>query len=238
MHYFIDGYNLLFRLKIDAKDLQTQRQALIYDLNQKISPTKLEVSIVFDATFQKGDRSRSHFNHLEILFTASGETADEYILDMLSHLNNPQQKTIVTSDRGLARQARDLGAQTESIDFFFTRLNRLYKNKQRSSDLKKIPPPSSLPIKKQSKPLLPQADSPLEAYSNYYLEVFEAEWQELVQQDILKRRPKATPGRRPKRVKPAFPELPTPEINASTEMERWLKTFESLNDHSSQFPNS
>ena len=43
MHYFIDGYNLLFRLCMDSEDLQSQREAIIHDLNKKISLIKMDV---------------------------------------------------------------------------------------------------------------------------------------------------------------------------------------------------
>src|SRR4051794_8621543 len=77
MHYLIDGYNILFRLLHGSDDLQSQRQAFIYDLNKKISLINLDVSIVFDSTFQIGGRSRTHYDALEILYSAEGETADE-----------------------------------------------------------------------------------------------------------------------------------------------------------------
>ena len=61
-----------------AEELQKQREAVISDLSKKISLLKLDASIVFDAAFQIGGASRTHYNDLEILFTAEGETADEY----------------------------------------------------------------------------------------------------------------------------------------------------------------
>ena len=54
MHYFIDGYNLLFRLLHGSEDLQSEREAIIYELNKKISLIKLDVAIVFDAAYQIG----------------------------------------------------------------------------------------------------------------------------------------------------------------------------------------
>ena len=80
MHYFLDGYNLLFRLLHNGEDLQSQRDSIIFDLNKKFSLLKLNASIVFDSAFQIGGRTRSHYDALEILYTAKRETADEYIL--------------------------------------------------------------------------------------------------------------------------------------------------------------
>src|ERR1700730_8668893 len=100
MHYFIDGYNLLFRLIPDSHDdLQSHRERVIHDLNTKISLIKIEVSIIFDAAFQIGERTRSYYDALEILFTAEEETADEYILDEVKNASHPQTIVVVTSDK-------------------------------------------------------------------------------------------------------------------------------------------
>lgn len=249
MHYFIDGYNLLFRLMHAHDNLQSQRESIIYDLNKKISLVKLEVSIVFDSAFQMGDRTRTHFNELEILFTAQGETADEYILDEIKNLEHPQQETVVTSDKQLAWKVRHHSAHTESVEEFMQWLNKAYKNKLRqrkkdqavshfsSSSLSHAPPPDSLPKaqlppppKDLAPPLNPPKNIPLEACMDYYQQIFEAEWKEILQQEkqikqnassSIKRHP-----RKPLRFQDPFQTPSLPEPKTSTDMERWLKAFE------------
>lgn len=233
MHYFIDGYNLLFRMKNAKDDLASQREAFIYDLNKKISLVKIDVSIVFDATSQIGGRTRSHFHELEILFTAEGETADEYILEEIHNSLSPQQETIVTSDKKLAWYARRCSARTESVEDFMSWLNRAYKNKFRQVKKTKSPvsfpsqPPSLSPVP-QSK--IPLKGAPLEAYKDHYERIFEAEWQEMVQQEqIRKQEAKAAQKhvpRTPRRPKDPFQKEADPEEKAKTEMDRWLKAFE------------
>lgn len=210
MHYFIDGYNLLFRLLHGSENLQSQREAIIYDLNRKISLVKIDVSIVFDSTFQMGGRTRTHYDQLEILFTAEGETADEYIMDEIKNHAHPQQETVVTSDKKLAWRVRNRSAHTETVEEFILWLNRAYKNKLRQLKKEKhkvVTPPSSSP-KRNSRSLVPPKDAPLEAYADYYAQMFEAEWQEILikeeeerkQAPALSSSTKKHPPRKPKKT--------------------------------------
>jgi predicted RNA-binding protein with PIN domain len=234
MHYFIDGYNLLFRLIHDNRDLQSQREAIIHDLNQKISLLKLNASIVFDAAFQIGERTRSHYDALEILFTGEGETADEYIVDEIKNSLHPQQETVVTSDKKLAWRVRNRSAHTESVEEFILWLNRSYKNKLRQLKTKKEKPLSTpaRPPPPVSRSLVPTKDAPLEAYTDYYTQIFETEWQEILKKEEASQQESAALSaqkkapRRPKKRRDPFETPQTPEEKSATEMERWLKLFE------------
>lgn len=237
MHYFIDGYNMLFRLLHGNENLQSQRAAIVYDLNKKISLIKLDVSIVFDSTSQMGERSRSHYDQVEILYSAEGETADEYILDEIKNALHPQQETVVTSDKKLALRVRNRSAHTESVEEFIEWLNRSYKNKLRQikkeKPLSSSPLPPALPRPLSTPPsLVPSKEAPLEAYTDYYAQVFESEWQDILKKEEIDKQTLSSmpsqkrPPRQPKRRKDPFQPPPPPEVNEATEMERWLKIFE------------
>jgi uncharacterized protein len=240
MHYFIDGYNLLFRLLHGSENLQNQRKAIIHDLNKKISLVKLDVSIVFDSAFQIGDRTRTHYNEIEILFTAEGETADEYIMDEIKNHLHPQQETVVTSDKKLAWRVRNRSAHTESVEEFMLWLNRAYKNKiwqLKKEKHKSAPPLSPSHPKPAPRSLIPPQDVPLEAYTDYYTQVFESEWQEILAKEERHKQacssspsPKRPP-RKPKQRRDPFETPQTPEEKATTEMERWLKIFEKRSEN-------
>ena len=234
MHYFIDGYNMLFHIRHAHDDLQSQRESIIYDLNKKISVANLDVSIVFDSAFQIGGPTRSHFGKLEILFTAEGETADEFIVEEIKNSPHPNQETVVTSDKKLAWRVRNRSAHTESVEGFIFWLNRVYKNKLRQLKKGKLTPrPSSqFPTLSQPAlaiPLTPSKEAPLEAYTDYYAHAFEAEWEEMQQQEKNQKSPLSTGkrlSRKPRRVQDPFQTPSPPEPKAATEMERWLKLFE------------
>lgn len=240
MHYFIDGYNLLFRLIPHSQDdLQSRRELIIHDLNTKVSLLKLDVSIVFDSPFQIGEGSRSHYHELEILFTAEGETADEYILDEIKSVLHPEHETVVTSDKKLALRVRNRLAHTESVEDFILWLNKAYKNKLRQIKKTKQPPfttrpPSnSLTQRSSSHMLTPSKDAALEACADYYSQVFESKWQEILKQEQTKKQdslPSKKKQRSPSPKKSTKPQhfLPSQEGEEKTvtEMERWLKIFE------------
>lgn len=228
MHYYIDGYNMLFRNTQSPQDLQAERELLLEDLNKKVTLLNLNVSIVFDATFQSGGRSRSHLDVLEILYTGEGETADEFILDMLSHTSTPHRKVIVTSDKILASHARHFSAKVESIEYFVQWLNRVYENRLKfPKKIKRVLPP--LPAKKPSPPIvveqLPQKE--FERESDYYQRVFETEYREISEKEDREKAAKKSVKntRQPKIRKDPFNE-PQKISDAATETERWQKAFE------------
>lgn len=227
MHYFIDGYNLLFSLLQDSQNLQSKREALIHDLNTKASAIKLNASIVFDAAFQPGGRSRFHFDALEILYTAEGESADDFILDKIQHSPSPQQETVITSDKPLSRKIRHCSAKTETVEEFLDWLNRSYNNKISKKKEKTLRP---LPIPKPKPP--PEKNAPLDQLSDHYQQLFEAEYQEIQKKEAKEKELKAAsqpmkrPPRQPRQKKDPFQEATTSEERQASELERWLKIFE------------
>lgn len=129
MHYFIDGYNLMFRLMEATGNFQFERELIIYDLHHKTELLNLDVTLVFDAQYRLGYGERSHLQHLEICFTDQGETADEYILNELKNSRTPKQETVVTSDKRLACKVRDYQVKTMSVEEFTSWISKPIKKK-------------------------------------------------------------------------------------------------------------
>lgn len=170
MHYFIDGYNLLFRLVNQQGVLQKQREQLIADFGEKLQWVHLDMTIVFDATYHRGGMTRSHYRNLEIIYTSEGETADEFILSEIAQSPNPKNETVITSDKKLASQARMLQAKTETVEQFHQHMNHIHAKK------KKPPPPKLLKPQKETAPVPTKQKQHTE---DFYLEVFEQRFQEL-----------------------------------------------------------
>ena len=243
MHYFIDGYNLLFRFLRDDNKLSDQRNSVIYDLNFKADMLDLEVTVVFDAQYQLGETSRSHYDNLEILFSGHGQTADDLILEEIKREKNPRQVVVVTSDKKLAWFARRCSAQTESVEFFMDWLNRRYKNKLRALKNPKslIPKTSSLSSKKHTEDVLqpdqaltppepkalkvPSARSTPEECFDYYLDLFQSEANKVIESRVQKKQTQAQSQMVKSKRKGKNPtERPEPPILDHTD--RWLKIFE------------
>lgn len=230
MHYYIDGYNLLFRsFGIGEGDLQQQRKQLIQKLQYKIEYLSLDVTIVFDAHLQTGELSQFHLVDLKILFTPAGQNADEYILEALDHVALPQQETIVTSDRELAWRARRKGARTESVEAFVKWINKRCKDRKKKEKSSPTPQrlvlPSALIYKKQTeKPAASENISkpaPAAGSLEYYLEVFE---KKLHVEDEQMETFSKSQAKKGARLGKTTKKKPSP--NSQSEMARWLKIFE------------
>ncbi len=216
MHYFIDGYNLMFRILRAGDDLQTQRKTIIRELNRKIQALNLDVTLVFDAHYQREESSRYHLSNLEICFSAKGESADEFILHKLRHEKKPRQQTVVTSDKKLAWLARRQGSLTETIEEFLKWLNNRYKNKikRTKKPLQAISTPERVEL-----PLAAPPSSPEEG-SDYYLQQFEMRFQEMVKQEPLPKEKETVKKKKTARIKKAT------EDKGLSNMDRWQKAFE------------
>lgn len=196
MHYFIDGYNLLFYLfGASVHDFQARREKLIQELNLEIEFLSLDVTLVFDSHFAPGEGSRSHFRHLEILFTPEGISADDLIIQKLSHSRDARKEVVVTNDKKLALRARQHLASSQSLENFLNWLTRRYSNKKRNKVkpiglLKKasssnLPPSPSKAENLEEPPQMPikPQEKIVEGSLEYYLETFEAAHEALIQEE-------------------------------------------------------
>lgn len=214
MRFYIDGYNVLFRLLHPGEELQEAREHLIDDLGQKINSLGLDAVLVFDSHFQEEDTTSSHLDQMRIVYTAKGQTADEFILQELKESVFPQQITVVTSDKKLATLCKRRLGKAESVEEFMSLLNRRYKNK-----LKPKMEPSELPkiLTKKEVPI-PSKSSEPEKIFDYYLNAFETELESMpAPAESPKKRSKAK-----KREIPKAPEKPSYE----SDTERWQSVFE------------
>ena len=152
MHYYIDGYNLLFRSSwsMQSHNLEKMRMQLIEELDAEISLIHLQVTIVFDAPLQLDEMRKSHFRSLEIIFTSHGQTADDFLITTFQELDDPQNACLISSDRDLQKRAKGLGVQSQGIKEFLSWLRkrsfkkRIYKKPLPASQQKPSSPPSLL----------------------------------------------------------------------------------------------
>lgn len=225
MHYYIDGYNMLFKISSERKQLQQLREEFIEDLNRKVSLLNLNVSIVFDAIHFEGGRSRSHVNDLTILFTGSGESADKYIIDAIQESSNRRREVVVTNDKTLALHVRHLSAKVETVDEFLQWLNAAYHNrlKRPKKEKTKLIPTIVKPV------VVPPPEQVKESATDYYQRIFETEFEKIKEIQEVKKQAKKDnvqqKPRTPKVKKDPFQEV-VKEVNEADEMERWRKIFE------------
>lgn len=131
MQYWIDGYNLLFRITHLQGSLEEKRSQLISELNSLSKKSGLVFVLVFDANDKSRSLdSRSHYDALEIIYTTSKKTADEAILERMEGVRHPATVCVVSSDKGLTSQVRALGGQVLSLSEFCLFLNKKRLKKQ------------------------------------------------------------------------------------------------------------
>lgn len=235
MHYYIDGYNILFRILKAVDEVRKQREDLTLELEKKISLLGLDVTLVFDSYYQEGESTKSHFKSLEIIFTAHHETADEFILHEIKTSKSPSEHIVVTSDKQLARLCKLCLAQTQSVEEFLDFIEKRYKNKLRQERLEAKPPPPSVPsqvnIKTAKTALSPQSEQTLtEGSFDFYLEKFNKEFQSLEQQ-----LPPPNKNLKPPKIKKIKKIKENKEADGHhlSNYDRWLKAFETERDDTS-----
>lgn len=137
MQYWIDGYNLLFRIPHLQGSLEEKRRKLILDLNSLAKKSQLCFVLIFDANDKERSLdSRSNFDSLEIIYTTSKKTADEAILEKVSTVRHPATICVVSSDKGLTSQVRYLGAQVLSLsEFCFFLDKKQWKKKKLRAEI-------------------------------------------------------------------------------------------------------
>ena len=131
MHYLIDGYNFLFACIDSKKDLRSQRQTVIADLQQKFATLDLEGTIVFDGSQPRGEQSGlSYKSPLIIAYSFAGETADQYIIEKIEGCARPSELTLVTNDKMLSFTAKNHKAHVMEIKTFLRFLEKKHARRQ------------------------------------------------------------------------------------------------------------
>lgn len=107
----VDGYNLLHKLPagVPLRSLEERREDMETRLLGFQRSSRQNVTVVYDGNRAYGPSEET--GALGRIFTASGTTADEWIIDYLKSLGRSARMfTIVTSDRLIRTHASALGA--------------------------------------------------------------------------------------------------------------------------------
>lgn len=89
---------------------------------------ELDGFLIFDGSHKTDEQSgKVYKSPLEITYTPKGQTADCYILEMISHQKNKKSITLITNDSGLKRQARSYGVKVISCEDFIVFLEKKKK---------------------------------------------------------------------------------------------------------------
>ncbi len=125
----IDGYNVIYAdkqlKKLAGVDLKRARDALIERLKTYLRSKSLHLTVVFDGRGGLTDADSVLPEKLQVLFSASGYSADNLIIEILRDSLNPREFIIVSSDLAdIGRTASGMGAQVVASGEFLQRIGR------------------------------------------------------------------------------------------------------------------
>lgn len=147
MHYILDGYNFLFRLSKTYKVLIEQKKQILSSISKWVSLHKIRMTFVFDSKQKdRFEAIRSHLKQLEIIYTPTHQSADDYIIQLIEKASHPAQKTVVSSDREVTGKAKQLGAKTQTIEQF---LSWIVKKKGKKRTKNSLPSFQETPFQKE-----------------------------------------------------------------------------------------
>ena len=127
----VDGYNLIRQSRvfsdIEDRNFEKGRTALVQALSAYKNDRPHRIVVVFDAwNTDWQHRGADRIGGVEILYSRSGETADEVILELLGHEKG--DIIVVSSDRQIADGARRAGHLVMAApDFEQTMRQALYQ---------------------------------------------------------------------------------------------------------------
>lgn len=135
MHYWIDGYNLLFRITKNYREMKAHERKLLSALNQSIILSKYQATVVFDGREKDPPEAlRRNFDALALIYTPHHQTADDYILQAVNEASDPAHEVVVSSDYELLRKAKQKGAKVLTIEEFLSKLAKKKKKKKASPE--------------------------------------------------------------------------------------------------------
>ncbi len=107
MIYLIDGHNLIGKMpNIKLSDPDDEQKLVTHLQNWARLDRKRKVQVVFDAGRYGGFGDLMSGLNVDVRFSRMGQTADDVIIRQLKELRNPQEYTLVSSDRAIFSVAK------------------------------------------------------------------------------------------------------------------------------------
>ncbi|WP_116244404.1 NYN domain-containing protein [Nocardiopsis sp. FIRDI 009] len=123
VHLLVDGYNVT-KTGYGTLPLADQRTRLLGSLEGLASRTKAEITCVFDGADVDTPPVIAKPRRVRVLFSASGETADELIVRLVRAEPPGRPIAVVTSDREIVTAVRAAGARAVPSPIFLRGLER------------------------------------------------------------------------------------------------------------------
>ena len=130
MIYLIDGYNFIFQKFTihNDKPFQDTRNQLFEYFENLTSFAKIKILIILDAN--KTDEENinyEYFENFDVIYTPRNQSADEYIIEYISHRKKTKDIFVVTSDNLLTLEIKSYNAKVISIEKFLEKFKHKLK---------------------------------------------------------------------------------------------------------------
>lgn len=160
MIFVLDAYNVIHKTpaleRLLDKSLQAARDGLINRCSRLVSGRGgiTRIILVFDGKSEHRDLARTAPPKIQIVFSETGETADERIGQILEKLSGKMERIVVSDDNSVRNHARAYSAHAISVAEF--------EQSVRKTEIKAGPARS---VRTPGNPLTPkQADEITQAY--------------------------------------------------------------------------
>lgn len=121
MRYFLDGYNLFFKLCDEVLPIDQKKQEWLGSFCKLLQLADLNVLIVFDASPSSppATTGREYFGKVEVVYSPRGMDADTFLIELCRGVQFASQVTVVSEDRKLLKKIKDTGSIPMELKDFF-----------------------------------------------------------------------------------------------------------------------
>lgn len=110
--YLVDGNNVIGQTPGWHRDKPGSRRRLLGELAAFAAATRARVTVVFDGAPDADVPDGSAYRGVKVYYPGRGSDADSVIERLVASARDRRGITVVTSDRRLAAECRELGART------------------------------------------------------------------------------------------------------------------------------
>ncbi|WP_022853176.1 NYN domain-containing protein [Thermodesulfatator atlanticus] len=143
LHLLIDGYNLLHQIPelvlLMQEDPEEARKALLKQLQEYQRIRRHKITVVFDAWGRNEPQSKVNIKGIQVIFTAHGETADDYIKRRAA--KEKERAVVITSDRAIRSYVETYGAISVTSRDFLSRMEAAFYEEMKGEKLAFEPRP-------------------------------------------------------------------------------------------------
>lgn len=145
MIFLVDGHNLIGKMPdIDLGDPDDEARLVLRLLNWATVGKNRRVIVVFDRGLPGPQWFNLSSERLKVVFMPEGRSADSWLVAFLKEIRNPQEYTLVSSDRAIARAARQRRITHQNSEQFAAQLAEDWRAAQAQAAAEAAPPPTDL----------------------------------------------------------------------------------------------